>query len=55
MIALSFIGALHDQDALFGAVASDLTAFGVIDKIASTPGLRASALADAHAHARKHV
>jgi hypothetical protein len=35
---LADIGALRDQDALFGAVASDLTAFRVVDRIASTPG-----------------
>ena len=48
------IGALRDQDALFGAVASDSTAFRVVDRIASTPGLL-DALADAHARAREHV
>jgi hypothetical protein len=45
------LGAVRDQEALFGAVASDSTAFRVIDKIASMPdglhGLRA-----AHARAR---
>jgi Transposase DDE domain group 1 len=51
---LADIVALRDQDALFGAVASDLTAFRVIDAIASTPGLL-DALADAHAWAREHV
>jgi hypothetical protein len=39
---------------LFGAVASDSTAFGVIDQIATTPGLL-DALAAAHARARAHV
>jgi hypothetical protein len=51
---LADLGAVRDQDALFGAVASDSTAFRVIDKIASTPGLL-DALADAHARAREHV
>jgi hypothetical protein len=51
---LADLGAVRDQDALFGAVASDSTAFRVIDKIACTPGLL-DALADAHARAREHV
>jgi hypothetical protein len=51
---LADIGALRDQDGLFGAVASDSTAFRVIDKIACTPGLL-DALAAAHARAREHV
>jgi hypothetical protein len=51
---LADLGAVRDQDALFGAVASDSTAFRVIDKIASTPGLL-DAVADAHARAREHV
>jgi hypothetical protein len=51
---LADLGAVRDQDALFGAVASDSTAFRVIDAIASTPGLL-DALADAHARAREHV
>jgi hypothetical protein len=51
---LADLGVVRDQDALFGAVASDSTAFRVIDAIASTPGLL-DALADAHAHAREHV
>jgi len=36
---LADIAALRDQDALFGVVASDSTAFRVIDRIACTPGL----------------
>ena len=36
---LADLGAVRDQDALFGAVASDSTAFRVVDRIASTPGL----------------
>jgi len=51
---LADLGAVRDQDALFGAVASDSTAFRVVDRIASTPGLL-DALADAHARAREHV
>ena len=51
---LADLGAVRDQDALLGQVASDSTAFRVIDKIASTPGLP-NALADAHARARGHV
>jgi hypothetical protein len=51
---LADLGAVRDQDALFGAVASDSTAFRVIDQIASTPGLL-DALAAAHARAREHV
>lgn len=39
---------------MFGRVASDSTAFGVIDKIASTPGM-IGALDRAHARARAHV
>src|SRR5579864_8927184 len=49
---VSDLGAVRDQDALFGAVASDSTAFRVIDRIASRPGgLRA--LRAAHARARE--
>jgi hypothetical protein len=51
---LADLGAVRDQDALFGAVASDSTAFRVIDQIACTPGLL-DALAEAHAGAREHV
>jgi hypothetical protein len=51
---LADLGAVRDQDMLFGAVASDSTAFRVIDRIASTPGVL-DALADAHARAREHV
>jgi len=46
------LGAVRDQQALFGAVASDSTAFRVIDRIASEPGLLA-ALRAAHARARE--
>jgi hypothetical protein len=51
---LADLGAVRDQDALFGAVASDSTAFRVIDQITCTPGLL-DALADAHARARELV
>jgi len=51
---LADLGAVRDQDALFGAVASDSTAFRVIDQIACRPGLL-DALADAHARAREYV
>jgi hypothetical protein len=51
---LADLGAVRDQAALFGAVASDSTAFRVIDRIASTPGLL-DALAAAHARARERV
>ncbi len=51
---LSDLRAVRDQAPLFGRVASDSTAFRVIDKIASTPGLL-DALDDAHARAREHV
>ena len=46
--------AVGDQAALFGSTASPSTAFRVIDRIASTPGLR-DALGDAHARARERV
>ena len=49
---VSDLGTVRDQEALFGAVASDSTAFRMIDRIASEPelleGLRA-----AHARARE--
>jgi hypothetical protein len=45
------LGAVREQDALFGVVASDSTAFRMIDRIASTPGLL-DALRVAHARAR---
>jgi hypothetical protein len=51
---LSDLRAVRDQAPLFGAVASDSTAFRVIDKVAATPGLL-DALDAAHAHAREHV
>ncbi len=48
---VSDLGAVREQDALFGAVASDSTAFRMIDRIASTPG-SLDALRIAHARAR---
>jgi Transposase DDE domain group 1 len=44
-------GQQRDRDALFGPVASDSTAFRVIDRVASTPGLL-DAVRAAHARAR---
>jgi len=49
---VSDLGTVRDQEALFGAVASDSTAFRVIDRIAVEPGLL-EALRLAHAQARK--
>jgi hypothetical protein len=49
---VSDLGAVRDQDALSGAVASDSTAFRVIDRVASEPGLL-EALRLAHARARE--
>jgi Transposase DDE domain group 1 len=49
---VSDLGAARDQEALFGPVASDSTAFRVIDRVASEPGLL-EALRSAHAGARE--
>jgi hypothetical protein len=49
---VSDLGAVRDQEALFGPVASDSTAFRVIDRVASEPGLL-DALRLAHARARE--
>jgi len=49
---VSDLGAVRDQEALFGPVASDSTAFRVIDRVASTPGLL-DAVRAAHARARE--
>jgi hypothetical protein len=46
------LAAVRDQQALFGSVASDSTAFRVIDRIASEPGLL-DELRAAHARARE--
>jgi hypothetical protein len=48
---VSDLGGIREQDALFGQVASGSTAFRMIDRIASTPGLL-DAVRVAHAHAR---
>ncbi len=49
---VSDLGAVREQDALFGAVASDSTAFRMVDRIASEPGLL-DAVRQAHARARE--
>jgi hypothetical protein len=49
---VSDLGAVRDEDALFGAVASDSTAFRMVDRIASEPGML-DAVRDAHARARE--
>jgi hypothetical protein len=48
---VSDLGAVREQDALFGSVASDSTAFRMVDRIASSPGLL-DAVRVAHARAR---
>ena len=48
---VSDLGAVREQEALFGQVASDSTAFRVVDRVASEPGLL-DALRSAHARAR---
>ena len=48
---VSDLGVMRDQTALFGQVASDSTAFRVIDRIASEPGML-DAVRVAHARAR---
>jgi hypothetical protein len=49
---VSDLGAVREQKALFGKVASDSTAFRVVDRVASEPGLL-GALREAHARARE--
>src|SRR3954462_6825005 len=49
---VSDLGAVRDQQALFGPVASDSTAFRVIDRVAGDPALL-DALRAAHARARE--
>jgi len=49
---VSDLGAVREQAPLFGAVASDSTAFRMVDRIASTPGLL-EAVRVAHARARE--
>src|SRR3954454_2519840 len=51
---LADLGAVSDQAALFGPTASTSTAFRVIDRVASEPGLL-DALRAAHARARARV
>jgi Transposase DDE domain group 1 len=48
---VSDLGVVREQEALFGAVASDSTAFRTVDRIASMPGAL-DALRSAHAQAR---
>jgi hypothetical protein len=48
---VSDLGAVREQEVLFGQVASDSTAFRMVDRIASTPGLL-DAVRQAHARAR---
>jgi len=49
---VSDLGAVREQDALFGEVASDSTASRTVDRVASTPGML-DALRSAHATARE--
>jgi Transposase DDE domain group 1 len=49
---VSDLGTVRDQEGLFGGVASDSTAFRVIDRVASEPALL-DALRAAHARARE--
>jgi Transposase DDE domain group 1 len=49
---VSDLGGVRDQEALFGPVASDSTAFRIVDRIASDPEL-VDALRSAHARARE--
>src|SRR3954454_4142928 len=51
---VSDLGAVRDQQALFGPVASDSMAFRVIDRVAADPALL-DALRTAHARARERV
>jgi len=48
---VSDLGAVREQDALFGEVASDSTAFRTVEKIAGTPGML-DVVRAAHAQAR---
>lgn len=52
--SLADLGAVRDQEPLFGEVASDSTAFRLIDRIASDPALLA-ALRAARAQARENT
>jgi Transposase DDE domain group 1 len=51
---LADLGGLRDQQSLFGPVASDATAFRVIERIAFDPGL-IDAVREAHAVAREYA
>ena len=51
---LADLRAVRDQESLFGPVASDATAFRVIDRIAGEPALL-EALRIARAHARERA
>jgi hypothetical protein len=51
---VSDLGSVREQEALFGKVASDSTAFRVIDRVASEPGLP-EASQTAHARARRRA
>ena len=48
---VSDLGSVREQDGLFGAVASDSTAFRMVDRIASEPGML-DAVRQAHVRAR---
>ena len=48
---VSDLGVVREQDALFGAVASDSAPFRIMNRVASEPGLL-DALRVAHAQAR---
>jgi hypothetical protein len=48
---VSDLGSQRDREALFGPVASDSTAFRVVDRLASTPGML-DTIRGAHARAR---
>ncbi len=50
---VSDLGGVREQEALFGEVASDSTAYRLIEKIAREPGML-EALRRAHARAREH-
>lgn len=52
--ALCDLGAVREQVPLFGQVASDSTAYRVVEKIASDPALL-DAMRSAHAEARRHA
>ena len=49
---VSDLGAQRDREALFGSVASDSTAFRMVDRVASEPG-QLDAVRAAHARARE--